>query len=159
MFVAYKLQLTKTSKKLTTRWKLKSRSKSKPPRKANWNRNWDRSHKLKLKSKSKLTENWNRNRNWDRLLKSRSKSRSTTENESKMEIDFGAKKTFGSRLRVRFHGPLIGGVNKHLFGPIKDMEKDMYQKSMKGVGDFRYPPYFWLFLLVSENQPGRSTKK
>ena len=107
MFVAYKLQLAQTSNKLTTRWKLKSRSKSKPPRKTNWNRSWDRSRKQKSKWKSKLTENWNRDRNRDRLLKSRSKSRSTPENEIKMEIDFGAKKTFGSRLRVRFLGPLV----------------------------------------------------
>ena len=107
MFVAYKLQLAQTSNKLTTRWKLKSRSKSKPPRKTNWNRSWDRSPKQKSKWKSKLTENWNRDRNRDRLLKSRSKSRSTPENETKMEIDFGAKKTFGSRLRVRFLGPLM----------------------------------------------------
>ena len=106
MFVVYKLQLAQTSNKLTTRWKLKSRSNSKPPRKTNWNRDRDRSPKLKSKWKSKLTENWNRDRNRDRLLKSRSKSRSTPENETKMEIDFGAKKTFGSRLRVQFLGPL-----------------------------------------------------
>ena len=107
MFVAYKLQLAKTSNKLTTRRKLKFISKSNPQWKANWNRSWDRSPKLKSKWKSKLTENWNRDRNRDRLLKSRSKSRSTPENETKMEIDFGAKKTFGSRLRVRFLGPLL----------------------------------------------------